>query len=165
MPATTKPLLISQYYQSLFGIAKMHLKLNCQLLAINRNTLFQLGLFVFLAFIIIAPQDVLASTGTGGSLPYESWLKNLQDSVTGPVAFALSIIGIVVAGGVLIFGGDLNGFFRTLIFLVLVMALLVGAQNIMSTFFGRGAEIASIGDAMLNYGTTAATFVTGQKVV
>ena len=54
----------------------------------------------------------------------------------------LSIIGIVVAGGVLIFGGELNGFFRTLIFIVLVMALLVGAQNMMGTFFGRGAEIA-----------------------
>ena len=32
--------------------------------------------------------------------------------------------------------------FSSLIFLVLVMALLVGAQNIMSGFFGRGAEIA-----------------------
>jgi type IV secretion system protein VirB2 len=42
----------------------------------------------------------------------------------------------------LIFGGDLNGFFRTLIFLVLVMALLVGANNVMSSFFGAGAEVA-----------------------
>ena len=87
-----------------------------------------------------------AAEGTGGSLPYESWLINLRNSVTGPVAFALSIIGIVIAGGVPIFGGDLNGFFRTLIFLVLVMALLVGAQNVMSAFFGRGAEIAALQD-------------------
>jgi type IV secretion system protein VirB2 len=65
------------------------------------------------------------------------------------VAFALSIIGIVIAGGVLIFGGDLNGFFRTLIFIVLVMALLVGAQNMMSSFFGRGAEIALLPLAQL----------------
>ena len=28
-----------------------------------------------------------------------------------------------------VFGGELNGFFRALIFIVLVMALLVGAQN------------------------------------
>lgn len=107
---------------------------------------FQLGLIVLLACIVMAPGQAFASTGTGGSLPYESWLTNLQNSVTGPVAFALSIIGIVIAGGVLIFGGDLNGFFRTLIFLVLVMALLVGAQNIMSSFFGRGAEIAFAND-------------------
>ena len=125
----------------------MQFTLSRQPVALNRNTLFQLGLFLFLAFIFLAPQHAFASTGTGGSLPYESWLTNLQNSVTGPVAFALSIIGIVVAGGVLIFGGDLNGFFRTLMFLVLVMAFLVGAQNMMSTFFGRGAEIAALGDA------------------
>ncbi|MCY1448954.1 hypothetical protein D9M71_656680 [compost metagenome] len=68
----------------------------------------------------------------------------MRESVTGPVAFALSIIGIVVAGGVLIFGGDLNGFFRTLIFLVLVMALIVGANNVMKNFFGTSAELVQL---------------------
>lgn len=101
-----------------------------------------LGCFILLALILMVP-DVMASEGTGGSLPYETWLTNLRNSVTGPVAFTLSFVGIVVAGGVLIFGGELNAFFRTLIFIVLVMGLLVGAQNLMSTFFGRGAEIAA----------------------
>lgn len=110
----------------------------------NRKTVFYLGTFALLAFILMAAHPAMASTGTGGSLPYESWLTSLQDSVTGPVAFALSIIGIVVAGGVLIFGGELNAFFRSLIFIVLVMALLIGAKNMMSTFFGQGAIIASI---------------------
>ena len=94
-----------------------------------------------LLLLLVNPEIVNASTGAGGALPYEPWLVQLQNSVTGPVAFALSLIGIVVAGGVLIFGGDINGFFRTLIFIVLVMALLVGAQNIMSTLFGKGAVI------------------------
>ena len=109
---------------------------------LKNSTIVSLGLLLLLAFFLLTPQEAFASVGTGGSLPYESWLTNLRNSVTGPVAFALSIIGIVVAGGVLIFGGDLNGFFRTLIFIVLVMALLVGAQNVMGTFFGRGAVIA-----------------------
>ena len=112
----------------------------------SRRRLFALFAVVLLALLVLAPHPAWAAEGTGGSLPYESWLTNLRNSVTGPVAFALSIIGIVIAGGVLIFGGDLNGFFRTLIFLVLVMALLVGAQNVMSTFFGRGAEIAASQD-------------------
>lgn len=102
-----------------------------------------IGLLIGVSLCITVP-DVWASEGTGGSLPYESWLVNLRNSVTGPVAFGISLIGIVVAGGMLIFGGDLNGFFRTLIFIVLVMALLVGAQNIMSGFFGRGALIAAV---------------------
>jgi len=102
---------------------------------------FCVGLLAIM--ILLAGNDAYAGTATGGGLPYESWLSSLRDSVTGPVAFTLSIIGIIVAGGVLILGGDLNGFFRTLIFLVLVMAFLVGAQNMMSSFFGSGAVIAS----------------------
>jgi type IV secretion system protein VirB2 len=104
-------------------------------------TLTKASLLLLLMVWSIIPELAEASVGTGGGLPYETWLTSLQNSVTGPVAFSLSIIGIVVAGGVLIFGGDLNGFFRTLIFIVLVMALLVGAQNIMSTLFARGAII------------------------
>ena len=111
---------------------------------LNRNAIVYLGLFALLACLMLASHPAFASEGTGGSLPYESWLTALRNSVTGPVAFALSIIGIVVAGGVLIFGGELTAFFRTLIFIVLVMALLVGAQNMMSGFFGRGAEIAAL---------------------
>lgn len=115
-------------------------------LTVSRQARLFIGMLLLLALLLLAPHPAFASEGTGGSLPYESWLVNLRNSVTGPVAFALSVIGIVIAGGVLIFGGDLNGFFRTLIFLTLVMALLVGAQNVMSTFFGRGAEIAALGD-------------------
>jgi type IV secretion system protein TrbC len=112
------------------------------------------GFFLLFAFFLLSPDFTFASEGSGGGLPYETWLTNLRTSVTGPVAFALSMIGIVVAGGVLIFGGDLNGFFRTLIFIVLVMALLIGAQNILGTFFGRGAEIASLDRNPLVHGET-----------
>lgn len=118
------------------------------LFRLNQRRMFYICLTAVLMFLLLVPLPTFASEGTGGSLPYESWLTNLRNSVTGPVAFALSIIGIVVAGGILIFGGELNGFFRTLIFIVLVMALLVGAQNMMSTFFGRGAEIAALTDGV-----------------
>jgi type IV secretion system protein VirB2 len=116
----------------------------------RHTTTVTLGLLaLWLLGTLLMPEQAWAAEGTGGSLPYETWLANLRNSVTGPVAFTLSIIGIVVAGGVLIFGGELNGFFRTLIFIVLVMALLIGAQNMMGTFFGRGAEITqSMPDAM-----------------
>ena len=115
-----------------------------QTLAVNKQMLSIIGQALLLAVFILLPAHAIASTGTGGSLPYEPWLTSLANSVTGPVAFTLSVVGIVVAGGVLIFGGELNAFFRTMIFLVLVMALLVGAQNIMSGLFGRGAVIAAL---------------------
>lgn len=109
----------------------------------KKQMVYVFGMMIFVVLMAL-PHSAMASSGTGGNLPYESWLSNLQNSVTGPVAFAISTIGIVVAGGILIFGGELNAFFRTLIFIVLVMALLVGAQNIMSNFFGKGAEIGII---------------------
>jgi type IV secretion system protein TrbC len=112
--------------------------------AFNKQILSAIGQALLLAVFILLPAHAIASTGTGGSLPYEPWLTSLANSVTGPVAFTLSVVGIVVAGGVLIFSGELNAFFRTMIFLVLVMALLVGAQNIMSGLFGRGAVIAAL---------------------
>jgi type IV secretion system protein VirB2 len=119
-------------------------------------------LLLALLLVLMTPLSASASVGTGGSLPYETWLENLRNSVTGPVAFSVSITGIVIAGGVLIFGGDLNGFFRTLIFLVLVMALIVGAQNVMSTFFARGAVVAVLDDRAPD-STVTTTIVAGNR--
>ncbi len=101
----------------------------------TKSPIIKISLLTFFLFLLMLPEIVLASVGGGGGLPYETWLVSLRNSVTGPVAFTLSIIGIVVAGGILIFGGELNAFFRTLIFIVLVMALLIGAQNIMTNLF------------------------------
>jgi type IV secretion system protein TrbC len=112
-------------------------------------------LFIFSVFVFV-PEYALASVGSGGGLPYESWLANLRNSVTGPVAFSLAIIGIVVAGGMLIFGGDLNAFFRTMIFLVLVMALIITAQNVLSSFFGQGAELSTHSSTLLLSGIMVA---------
>lgn len=111
-----------------------------------QKTIMQMAFMLSAVVVFLLPDMAFATEGTGGSLPYEGWLTNLRNSVTGPVAFTLSIVGIVIAGGVLIFGGELNAFFRTLIFLVLVMALIVGVNNMMTTFFGRGAEIAAAVD-------------------
>ena len=90
--------------------------------------------------ILLTPHAAHAA-GAGGGLPYETWLQSLRDSITGPVAFALGIIGVVIAGGVLIFGGELNAFARTIMFIVLVMGLIIGASNIMSSFFGSAGAV------------------------
>ncbi len=80
-------------------------------------------LLVFAICLALAP-DAFAGAGQGGNLPYEEWLEAVRASATRPVAYAFGLIGIVVAGGVLIFGGDLNGFFRSMLVVVLVMALM-----------------------------------------
>jgi type IV secretion system protein VirB2 len=52
-------------------------------------------LLLLAAFSLWAP-EAHAASATG--LPWESSLSTLQESLTGPVAMSLSIIGIVVFG-------------------------------------------------------------------
>lgn len=85
-----------------------------------------------------------AASGAGGGLPYEDWLTRIRQSITGPVAFGISVIAIVAAGAMLIFGGDMNGFMKTLVFIVLVLAFVIAAQNTLSAITGTGAVIASL---------------------
>ena len=102
---------------------------------------------VLLALCVITmPHEAYGAGTAGGGLPYESALTRLRASITGPVAFTLSLIGIVGAAGALIFGGELTGFLRMMVFLVLLIAILVGAQNVLTTLFAAGAEIAWIGE-------------------
>ena len=107
----------------------------------NLKLFLSLATMIALMVVICVP-DALASAGSGGGMPYESWLQSLEDSVTGPVAFSISGIAIVVCGLTLAFGGDLPGFFRQLVFLILVMAIILCAAHIKSQFFGKGALIA-----------------------
>jgi len=108
------------------------------------NLLMIVSLIALCLSLLLVPDFAHAASSSETGLPYEGWLNKLRDSITGPVAFAISIIGVVVAGGVLIFGGDLNGFFRSLIFLVLVMAMIIGANNLMKNFFGASAVINTV---------------------
>ena len=110
-----------------------------------KQYLWGVGLLLAL-YVLIMPHEVYAAGTAGGGLPYESALTRLRASITGPVAFTLSLIGIVGAAGALIFGGELTGFLRMMVFLVLLIAILVGAQNVLTTLFAAGAEISWIGE-------------------
>jgi type IV secretion system protein TrbC len=100
--------------------------------------------FGALALMLLAP-NAHAAAAAGGGLPFDTWLDKIVASVTGPIAFGVSVIAIVAAGSMLIFGGDMNGFLKTLVFIVLVLALVIAAKNTLSAITGTGAVIA---DAM-----------------
>jgi type IV secretion system protein TrbC len=93
-------------------------------------------------FALLLPAAAHAATG-GGGLPWETPLQTLSNSISGPVAYGLSLIGLVVSGGVLIFmGGELNHFARIVVQVVLVISFIIAGKNTMSTFgWGAGAEI------------------------
>ncbi|WP_322075536.1 TrbC/VirB2 family protein [Burkholderia cenocepacia] len=106
---------------------------------------------IFLAaavLLLIVAHPAFASNTSGGGLPFDDWFTRIRQSVTGPFAFTASIVGLVGAGATLIFGGDMNGFLRTLIFIVLVLCFLVAAQNTIAAITGQGAEITALSNAI-----------------
>jgi len=95
-----------------------------------------------LAAALLAASPVLASSG--GSLPWEGPLEQIQQSITGPVAGYIALAAVAIAGGMLIFGGELNDFVRRLVYVVLVAGILLGATTIVGLFGATGASIGTV---------------------
>jgi type IV secretory pathway VirB2 component (pilin) len=91
-------------------------------------------------FFALVPQVVFAAA-VGGGLPWEGPLTTIQISLTGPVAISIALIAIAVAGGMLIFGGEINNFARTGVYITLVLGLLVMANNVLTGLYVTGATI------------------------
>lgn len=110
-----------------------------QRVKLNQKKIF-VCLFVVSLLLLLGEPAMAASSG-GGGLPYEGWLTKIVNSVSGPVAYAVSVVAMVGAGAGLIFGGELNGFLRTLLVIVLVLSFVIAAKNTISTITGKGAQI------------------------
>jgi type IV secretion system protein VirB2 len=82
--------------------------------------------------LLLFPAIALAEA----KLPYEGGLEALKESFTGTVPFVISLAGIVGCGAMLIFGGEISGFMRTMVFIVLVVAVIVQASAIITFLKG-----------------------------
>jgi type IV secretion system protein VirB2 len=106
----------------------------------------------FLAAPIVLATVAPALASSGGSLPWEGPLQQIQESITGPVAGAIALAAVAIAGGMLIFGGELNDFARRLVYVVLVAGILLGATNIVGLFGATGASIGLADEAIPSAG-------------
>lgn len=104
-----------------------------EMLTLKRKGFRNLSAAAFCWFMIGVAK---ASSAGGGDLPWEGPLKKIADSLTGPVALAISLIAFVVAGGTLVFGGELSEFARRAVMVVMAVAFLVLGSQFMSTLFG-----------------------------
>lgn len=100
------------------------------------------------SILAVSALSALASpvfaAGGGGGLPWEGPLQQIQQSITGPVAGMIALAAVAIAGGMLIFGGELNDFARRLMYIVLVAGILLGATQIVGLFGAGGAAISAI---------------------
>jgi len=94
----------------------------------------KLFLVFMLLFSFAAIMPEVHASGKPQDMPYEKPLEKIMNSLTGPVAKALAVVGICVAGGMLIFGGQqLDGFARQICLVVLVASVMVGANSLFTT--------------------------------
>jgi type IV secretion system protein VirB2 len=96
---------------------------------------------VLLSICAVLVTKPARAAGGGSGLPWEAPLTSIANSMTGPVAFSLSLIGIVVAGGMLVFGGEINEFARRAAYLALAIGVLIAATNLLNTLFAAGAVV------------------------
>lgn len=94
-------------------------------------------LLITLLLLVVGVELSASSTG----LPWEGPLTKIVNSVTGPIAFGISVIAVVAAGAMLIFGGEISGFLKAIIIIALVVSLIVLAVNVMSSVFGVSSAL------------------------
>ncbi len=92
----------------------------------------RVGALVSLAMLslVVAP----AAYASGSSMPWETPLNQILQSVQGPVAKIMSVIIITVTGLTLAFG-DTSGGFRRLIQIVFGLSIAFAASSFFLSFF------------------------------
>ncbi len=82
-----------------------------------------------------------AHATTTGTLPWEAPMTAIATSLTRPVAYAIGLIGIAIAGGAMLWGGELTEFGRRACMIGLVVSVLVFAAPMLSSAFGVTAAV------------------------
>jgi type IV secretion system protein VirB2 len=85
--------------------------------------------------------SVKLNAATSGNLPWERPMQLIATSLTGPVAYAIGLIGIAIAGGTMLWGGELTEFGRRACMVGLVVSVLVFAAPMLASAFGVNAAV------------------------
>lgn len=91
-----------------------------------------------LGFLLVAG----TVTAGGGAMPWDAGLTALTQNISGPFAGFVALMAVVISGAVLIFGGELQAFGRTMFFVILVAGLILGAAQIIALVGGGAAGAA-----------------------
>jgi type IV secretory pathway VirB2 component (pilin) len=90
---------------------------------------------------LVLMKSMAAFAGTTG-MPWETPLARVRDSLTGPVAYSVVIISIVVAGILSFINRQTEGIFHTMISIIIVAALIFGAVTIVNLAFPSASGLA-----------------------
>ena len=107
----------------------------------------QILIIALFAVTLFAVADLgltgVAEANTSANLPWDSALKQLADSLTGPVAFSLGLFMIVCGFCAVAFvGSELGGWIRWVAMAAILAGMLGAAPTVLSIFGLQSAVIA-----------------------
>lgn len=102
------------------------------------NLFFSFILLLTMAFLLLYPELAHASS-TG--MPWEGSLSKIVSSITGPYAFALSVLALVASFGALLFGGDMVSIIKNLIFVAMGISMVVFSVNALKSIFNVSSTL------------------------
>jgi type IV secretion system protein VirB2 len=97
--------------------------------------------FLTMAGLALVSSAVSYASSTSTGLPWETPLQTVKQSLTGPVAAGISVVGIAAGGMALVFGGELSEFAKRACYAVIATGAIVGAGTLMSTLFSTSSAV------------------------
>ena len=97
--------------------------------------------FLMMAGWALVSSAVSYASSTSTGLPWETPLQTVKQSLTGPVAAGISVVGIAAGGMALVFGGESSEFAKRSCYAVIATGVIVGAGTIMSTLFASSSAV------------------------
>ena len=119
----------------------MEAVLNKFMLRISKSAARAVSGRTALLFLLAYGCAIRASAAPAGALPWERPMSAIATSLTGPVAYAIGLIGIAIAGGAMLWGGELTEFGRRACMIGLVVSVLVFAAPMLASAFGVAAAV------------------------
>ena len=106
------------------------------------TTLAALALLAFaLPSGAATPSGTVAMYGVFNVMPWGAVLQPIVNSLTGPTAIMVSILGVAVAGGMLVFGGEYSDLMRRMVMVCLTVGLLIGSRLFLWNLFGISGAV------------------------
>jgi type IV secretion system protein VirB2 len=99
-------------------------------------TIYQLGgkmsrISKFQAVLLVALYAyAVSSYATGTTMPWDTPMCSIATALTGKAAFAIAVAAFFGAGAKMVWGEELTGMTKTLLGIVLAIAILIGGSSI-----------------------------------
>lgn len=94
------------------------------------------------AIAILMIPEVAAAANAGGTMPYSTGLTRFRDSMSGEVAGALIVIGLVGGCAMWMWGGELSGMLAQIAKIIIIVCIISGGGTALLTALGvTGAVI------------------------